>query len=717
MKKKILVLIVLLLLIIPAFKTYALEDSFYEGEYISGEYIKKFKNDSGKYQQMRVFRRNSDDQLVYCIELWEALQSNKIMTGYDNNQHTYTNIDYDTLKKVILISYYGYGYGDHTDIKWYVVTQFMIWQATSPESTIYFTDTLNGNKITKYVEEMNEINNLISEHSKKPSFNTKTFQVKYNEPYTLTDTNNVLEKFVISSSGGLTVNKSGNNLVVTSKRIGKSRLILVNNGSKYKTNPIVYVDNDGQDILAPGNYDPIYMMVDYELLKATVEINKLDIETNNISQGDAKLSGSKFQLLDINNNVISEAVVNEDVIARFENIGYGNYSLKEIASGSGYLINNNTLSIQVEEDIVKENFYNQVIKNTIIINKYLKNPLTGEILIEDDAIFSIYNSKNEKIMTFTTKNGIFEFELPYGRYLIHQESGAKNHSYIEDFTVKVIENGKVQSFNLYNEELTAKIKIINTDNDSKLPILEKGAQFKIKNLDTNKYVQDQENNILILESSNLGNTDFLALSSGKYQIEQVKAIEGYDINDSIFYFEITDETTFQIDENQNKYLEIEISNTKQKGQIEINQYTEYYLNDYLIKIEREINNAIPIYAKKDIYSKDGIKVYEKDQEVGSAALENGKLITSFLVFGEYYIKNGNDIITEITLNKIGCEKIKLLNKVYEYEEPVIDLMKTNNEVIIVPNTSVKESFSSNINPFLIVIGLLIIKRNKNHENN
>ena len=51
------VLIVLLSIIISNNKVYALENSFYEGEYIPNGYIIKIKNNFIKYDQLRFIRK------------------------------------------------------------------------------------------------------------------------------------------------------------------------------------------------------------------------------------------------------------------------------------------------------------------------------------------------------------------------------------------------------------------------------------------------------------------------------------------------------------------------------------------------------------------------------------------------------------------------------------------------------------------------------------
>lgn len=711
MKKIWMVFIVLLMIIIPNCQVCALENSFYEGEYIPGEYIKKFKNGTGKYEQLRFFRRKEDNQAVYCIQLWETLSSNKLINGYDYNQYLYADMDYNAWERIMLIAYYGYGYQGHTDSKWYAITQFMIWQETSPESTIYFTKTLNGSKISKYEEEMNEINYLIQNHANLSSFHNQTYQVKYKESLTIEDTNYVLDKFDVMDDGGIRVVKDNNTLFVTNTYMGNSQLILANTDKKYQNSPIVYIDNDGQNLLAPGNYYPIYMIVNIELPLTDVSINKLDLDNqNSIPQGDASLEGTEIQLLDKDYQVVTQKTINKDGKLIFENIGYGSYYLKEVKAGEGYLINPEMIPLEVDRDHISVNLCNQVIKNEIVVTKYLKNPLTEVTVLEKGAIFSIYDSRNQKINSFMTdNNGVIKTTLPYGTYIMKQELGAKNHIYVDDFQIVVKENGETQIFDLYNEEITASIKIINIDEDSHLPILESGTTFKIKNLDTNEYVKDEEQ-ILELKTEISGNTPLIKLSVGRYQVEQITSVDGYYINQDVFYFEVNEEVDFLLDNENNFYLEIEIPNPKMKSRIEIDKYIEYYLNDELQKIEHDLDLVIPIYASSDIYSKDGVKLYEKDEEVAKAILSDGKIITPELVFGSYYLKDDkNDSIISVLLNKLDSEKVELREKVYEYQE-------IGDEIITgVPNTYSENSNFSKISILFIGLGLWMIGRKK-HEN-
>lgn len=715
MKKTLMVLMVLFtLLLIPNIKANALTDSFYVAEYLPNEYIVKINNTAGKYEQMRTFRRKSDNRVVYCLELWEGINENKTLTGYDNNQYNYGNIPYAAWEKIMLISYYGYGYPNHTDKKWIAITQFMLWKVLSPESTLYFTDTLNGKQITKYETEMNEINELIRLHPTPPSFNSQSFDVRYKEDYQIIDENGVLEDYDITSYSTIKADKIYNTLTVNTN-IPSSRVTFAKRGKLYDSNPIVYVDPNGQDLLIAGNFYPIYAYVDYNLPQSTIKVTKLDKDTNNKTpQGDASLIGSTFQLLDKNKEIISSKTISSSSELTFENISYGTYYLKEIKQGTGYLLNNDLITLEVDNDYENINFYNEVVKEKIIFHKYLKNPITNGVTPEKDATFNIYNSKDEIVTTFKTNdNGTYELTLPYGNYTLKQETGTINHKFIEDLAITVSNNDNIQEINLYNEEITSLVKLINTDKNSNLPLLESGAKFKIQKLGTN---------IETLITNDKGETTPILLSSGKYVVKQLTSIPNYKINESEFVFEINEASI--IDTDSNNLIEIIIPNEKLKSNIEITKKTEYYLNDILINTQIDNNYNLNIYAKEDLYSKDGIKLYDKDQ-----------VVSNNFYFGNYYIINpSNQNIIDIILNTTNTKKIELLEKKYEYksneeptneqvEEPINETFDELDEPINesveiitdVPNTYQSGSYFY-LDSSLIIFGFILNKKEKYNEN-
>ena len=197
----------------------ASSDSFYEAEYIDNIYMVRYdKSTKTKYyQKARMYKRTSDGKIAYCLQPFTTFNPN------DNIYETASslpNITEETLKKLKDIIGFGYGYKNHTDLKWYAITQLMIWQTVEPNNDFYFTDTLNGNKIEPYNKEITEINNLINESYILPSFSNQTFYGIVNKPINIIDNNNVLINYSIKPVQNINTEKINNSLTIKGTKEG-----------------------------------------------------------------------------------------------------------------------------------------------------------------------------------------------------------------------------------------------------------------------------------------------------------------------------------------------------------------------------------------------------------------------------------------------------------------------------------------------------------------
>ena len=113
------------------------------GEYVPNMYIKKLKPDgSGRYQQGRVLRRSTDNVFVYCLQPFVDINNDYVYNITTDDYATILNITQQQWQRISLLSYYGYQYGNHTDLKWYYITQVLIWRTADPTANIFFTNTL-----------------------------------------------------------------------------------------------------------------------------------------------------------------------------------------------------------------------------------------------------------------------------------------------------------------------------------------------------------------------------------------------------------------------------------------------------------------------------------------------------------------------------------------------------------------------------------------------
>ena len=194
---KFFLILLIALMIIPSLSVKAETTSFYEGEYIQGIWMNKYNplNKITYYQTARFFRENGTNDFAYCIQPFEFFDG---ASSYESttNQTTLSNVQRE---KVALIAHFGYGYKNHTEPKWYAITQLMIWKASAEYGDYYFTNSLNGDRINAYNAEINEINNLVNNYNKLPSIANQTYELVEDNYYEIIDTNNVLSNYKTNS--------------------------------------------------------------------------------------------------------------------------------------------------------------------------------------------------------------------------------------------------------------------------------------------------------------------------------------------------------------------------------------------------------------------------------------------------------------------------------------------------------------------------------------
>ena len=180
-------------------KAQATNDYFYNGNYISNTYVKKVKSDGTERWETAIILKRSDGLFAYCLQPFLDFKEGNIQVAHDSDYALVTHMTQEQWNRVSLLSYYGYGYGTHKDDKWYIITQMMIWQTVDPTGDYFFTKTLNGTRITRYEDEMAELDHLVSNHSVIPSFSGTHHTLSIGSSLTLTDQNGVLSEYSMIS--------------------------------------------------------------------------------------------------------------------------------------------------------------------------------------------------------------------------------------------------------------------------------------------------------------------------------------------------------------------------------------------------------------------------------------------------------------------------------------------------------------------------------------
>ncbi len=523
-----------------------------EKEWINGIFIKKSMptGSSYKYEQARFIRR-SDGQFVYCLQPYVFVEPGATYQVEKNDYLQVVNMTQEQWNRVRLLAYYGYGYGNHTEDKWYAVTQLLIWRTVSPNTQIFFTNTMNGTRNDSlYVNEINEINDLISNHHVIPNFNNGTLTLSIGQTISLNDENDVLSNYKITSTDGVSASIEGNTLNITATEIGSSTINLKKSDTKYSTPPMIYYSSYSQDVFSVGYYDPVFSSLSLNVVGAKIKVVKVDSETNSCTpQGQANLTGAKYNVIDSNNNIVSTLTIGDDFTAITDYLPLGQYTIKEVSPSTGYQLDDTVYTVDVNtsdtfEVTVKEN----VIKGRIKVNKVdadtnMCTPSGNASLV--GAIYEVFDKDNAVVDTLITGNdcSTLSKELPYGNYKVKEKTPSTGYNLdTNTYEVTINQNSTVE-ITSREEILKGYIKITKVDSETNACTPQGqasliGATFEVLNW-----------NNTIVDTLTIGN-DCTATSKllplGQYTVREKEASIGYYINSEVFNIDISNATEYPL---------------------------------------------------------------------------------------------------------------------------------------------------------------------------
>ena len=350
---------------------------------------------------------NIDGKVAYCIE--PNVSTADELDGYWKStmpDHTLTS---NTIQKLSLIAYYGYGYNGHNNLKYRMATQLLIWEisASDPNFSNRQFNFVNfyepdEKTILDVSNEYNEIKNLMEDSMLYPSFNqTAINNARIGDEIAIIDTNRVLSNGYIPDNdtdcgnGNATCRIVNNTFYVTPNTTETISVGVKKEFNYYGSDSEIFYNNgEYQDLITAGYIRPIVDEIVIKSNGGSVEIHKIDIETN-FSQGDANFAGAKYGIYDSNDNLIVTLITDEFGNAKSDNIlNYGNYYLQEISPSEGYLLDDTKYEFSINQNNgsidIKINVTEKVIKRDLEIFKVFASGETGILIGESNITFDIY---------------------------------------------------------------------------------------------------------------------------------------------------------------------------------------------------------------------------------------------------------------------------------------------------------------------------------------
>lgn len=541
-----------------------------------------------------------DGITAYCIEPGVGVKS------YVYKEMNELPFAKETLEKIKLYAYYGYTYKNHNTLKYRMATQALIWEEISKQTTNYYTKQYGYGEYININEEKNIINNLVKKHNIKPSFKTTKIKEFINTQVSLTDQNNVLNNYEVITNNAQIKN---NELLIKVKQNEKIKLRRKQTLNKTS---IFYegknIKTQGMAILTLDELDEIE--IDVEVIEGTIELIKKPNKINKYT-----VDGAIYGIYDENNKIIKQLQINSGYSKT--TLNQGKHYIKEIKAPIGYKIDKKIYKFEItkEKPNNKITLINEIIETKVIIHKTYGPQKQNESTV----LFEIYQNNELINKIITNEEGIATINLIYGKYTFKQITTKKGYQKVDDFIVNIDGSKKEILYELVDEEIKSYIKLIKIDSETK-QIINKKIKFKIKDIDNNKYICENE------ECTFETNNGYF-ITKNKYKgnllIEEVKGnIDGYLWNDKKIKIFIGNNPLEEI-------FTVEYENKRIKGQIEVLKYNQN---------NQQLDNVlIGLFSNEDIYLNNKI-LYKKDELIKEKETKEGKVIFDNLEVGKYYIK-------------------------------------------------------------------------------
>jgi hypothetical protein len=516
-----------------------LESSFYQITDANYHYV----DNEGNYGDFSFFRRRGDKKLTYSLNP-NLNYSDVTFTGYYNYSYkelaNIVNLTEEQLRRISLISYFGFGYSNHSSIAWIDATQSLIWQEAlydyqytsknySANPWLYVIDTPALMKL--YTE---EIEKLINDYESKDTYNFNDVDIFYGDTYVYES--DILDGFLVDSSTNCEAYIEGDKLYITPSSLDSGSVSLIKKVGNSSDEFYVYLNDDKEILVAGSKIPDIEKSFSFNVLAGNISLNVLDSDSKTCENNRIL-----YKLYNESDEFIANLALNSECSASISNLSIGKYYIVQENSASGYKIDTNKYEIELSSesndfDLV---VYNEKEKRELSVKSfYQKNNIT---YLESNSKFTIYDENNNEVTSFmTSDSGSASILLPFGNYILHQETCLNNYILSDDITF-TINDDQTTFINVINEPYKVNLKL-NLVDESSDNILEKGLQFKIYDLDNSKYIC-QDKYTCIFETDENGEIYLKNIDLSNYRIIKLEQnIDDYTWENNYIDININEET-------------------------------------------------------------------------------------------------------------------------------------------------------------------------------
>ncbi len=572
-KKKVLAIMLLLATFLgTAQPIFAISNSgttkWVAGQWDSEVFTTENKTSVGLLLRRLTNYTTGEQHTTFCVEYLVNSPTGTIETG------THSVPTDPLMKKACKIAYFGWyeKYGDwamnggimhsYNEQKKldYCFTQQYIWECLGQSSAKFKNSSIQS----QYEDFKTEIEQKISNMQKRPSFVKDTITIDMGTTKTLTDSNGVLKDYnsVDKTIDGIRIQhtKGENTMKITvnsncnveSYKITDTMMEswgVIKEGTENHDTTVYISFKDGvQNQLYALNYnDPVTMSLDLKInVFGKLEIAKKDNKGNYVPNTSFKISYNADM-----SNAIGTYKTGSNGKVTIDKLKKGTIYIQEVAVPDHLKLDNTIRSVTIKpsETTIYE-AKNDWKQGYLRVAK--KDKETGKVVKQEGVVFDIYNSSNTKITSITTNSeGIATSGLlDYGTYYVKETKAPDKYTIkveVSD-TIGIVEDGKVYEISIFNNRVKGTVTISKEDsitgNKPQGEATLKGAVYGVYARNTiydpaDKSVKYNANDkVGELVTDENANATLSNLYLGEYYIKEIKASEGYTLDNTIYNFDL-----------------------------------------------------------------------------------------------------------------------------------------------------------------------------------
>ena len=466
-----------------------------------------------------------DGQYAYCIEPGVKAGNNIQMNG--TSDWSQTGLSNTIQNRINLIAYFSYSYPGHQDLRYYLAGQALIWDTivNPPSNFPVYYQYLSDESVLDISNQKDEIESLIDDYGTRPSFNAENIKMVLGEKKTLVDTNNVLSKYEVTNCTNCNAKINGNNLEITATQTGDISVNLKTK-NQYSNSVQYFVSGTYQNLIFPGNVDPMYVHVSGTIEGGTFEMKKTNSKTQ------SPVENAVYKVYDSNNHVICTITTDKNGNGSCSGLPAGNFYVKEESAPAGMTLDTKKYNFTLNAENPS---YSLIVSDSPALFK-MKKVSTKDSKPVSGAKYGVYDSTKKLVCTIVTNaQGMGECTgLKTGSYTakeLESPVGFALNTQVYSFTLD--ENHPEYTLEAKDKPVLFKMKKVSTKDNKPVS----GAKYGVYD-NTKKLVCT-----IVTNAQGMG--ECTGLKTGSYTAKELESPVGFALNTQVY--------SFTLDENHPEY--------------------------------------------------------------------------------------------------------------------------------------------------------------------